>query len=200
MITNIYKTTNLRFSCLTRLVLTVLSVIGFVFLFSDSAIQAATEFTGKPILRVETGQHTAKVWRIPVDAQQRFLVSGSEDKTSRVYDIKTGRLLQILRIPMEGIHVGKIYAVAISPDGSTVAIGGYTGKESGEHSIYLLERNTGKMIRRIGGLRNTIFHLTYSPDGRYLAATMGENGIRAYETKCSASDGNGISLIEISYT
>ena len=83
------------------------------------------------MLRLETGQHTAMVRRISVDAQQRFLVSGSEDKTARVYDIKTGRLLQILRIPVEGTNVGKIYAVAISPDGSTVAISGWTGKKAG---------------------------------------------------------------------
>ena len=81
-------------------------VIGFVFLFSDVTIQAATEFTEEPILRLETGQHTAPVLGIAVDGKQRFLVSGSQDKTARVYDIKTGRLLQILRIPIEGTNDG----------------------------------------------------------------------------------------------
>ena len=66
-------------------------------------------------MRLETGQHTAPVLGIAVDGQQRFLVSGSQDKTARVYDIKTGRLLQILRIPVEVGNVGKIYDVAISP-------------------------------------------------------------------------------------
>lgn len=181
---HIHKTLCIRLSYLTRQVLTVLVVIGFIFLFSDVTIQAVTEFTEEPILRLETGQHTAAVNRISVDGQQRFLVSGSADKTARVYDIKTGRLLQTLRIPIEDGDVGKIYAVAISPDGSTVAIGGWTGKKAGEISIYLLERNTGKMIRRIGGLPNCIVHLTNSPDGRYLAAMFGKaNGIRIYETR-----------------
>ena len=129
-------------------------------------------------------QHTAMVTRISVDTQQRFLVSGSNDKTARVYDMQTGRLLQTLRIPIEEGHVGKIYAVAISPDGETVAVGGLTGKEAGGVSIYLLDRNTGAMAKRIGGLPDGIAHLAYSPDGRYLAAMIGgANGIRIYETE-----------------
>ena len=128
---HIHKALCIRFSCLTWQILTVFVGIGFIFWFSDVTIQASTEFTEEPMLRLETGQHTAMVRRISVDAQQRFLVSGSEDKTARVYDIKTGRLLQILRIPVEGTNVGKIYAVAISPDGSTVAISGWTGKKAG---------------------------------------------------------------------
>lgn len=184
MTAHIHKTLCIRFSCLTWQILTVFVGIGFIFWFSDVTIQAATEFTEKPILRLETGQHTAMVRRISVDAQQRFLVSGSEDKTARVYDIKTGRLLQILRIPIEGTYVGRINAVAISPDGSTVAIGGWTGKKAGEMSIYLLERNTGKMIRRMGDLPGSINHLTYSPDGHYLAAILyGGAGLRIYDTK-----------------
>lgn len=146
--------------------------------------RADAEFTGDPILRVETGGHTAAVRRISVDREERFLVSGSEDKTVRVHDMETGRLLKTLRIPVEeGGLVGKIFSVAISPDGKTVAVGGFTGKESGKHSIYLLDRQTGAMTARISGLPNVILHLAYSPDGRYLAAALrGANGVRVYET------------------
>ena len=57
-----------------------------------------------------------------------FLVTGSEDKTVRVWDISgRGELLRILRPPVGEGEVGKIYAVALSPDGGTVACGGLTG-------------------------------------------------------------------------
>ncbi len=185
MFVHIHRAIRIRLSCLTWQILTAFALIGFIVYFPDFTAQAESEFTTDPILRLEIGQHTARVNRISVDGQQRFLVSGSLDKTARVYDIETGRLLKTLRIPVEGINVGKIDVAAISPDGDTVAVGGYTGsKFAGEQVIYFLDRNTGAMVRRIGNLPNVIKHLAYSPDGRYLAAMLGgANGIRVYETK-----------------
>jgi WD40 repeat protein len=99
MVAPVHKTLCIRLSCLIRQILTVFIVIGCIFRFSAVTIQAATEFTEEPILRLETGQHTAPVKRISVDAQQRFLVSGSNDKTARVYDIKTGRCYKSCEFP-----------------------------------------------------------------------------------------------------
>jgi len=52
-----------------------------------------------PFLRIETGMHTTIIKRIDVDAAERFLVTASGDKTARVWDLKTGTLLQIFRPP-----------------------------------------------------------------------------------------------------
>jgi WD40 repeat protein len=41
------------------------------------------------MLRFETGMHTAVIKRISVDAQNRFLVTGSDDKTVRVWDLES---------------------------------------------------------------------------------------------------------------
>jgi WD40 repeat protein len=127
--------------------------------------------------------HTAIIKRIDVDAQERYLVTASEDKTARVWDLASGTLLQVLRPPMGEGYEGKLYAVAISPDGGTVAVGGYTGKTDvpGTQNIYLFDRASGQLQRRITRLPNGISHLAYSPDGRYLAAALGGgNGIRVY--------------------
>ena len=139
MVAPVHKTLRIRLSCLIRQILTVFIVIGCIFRFSAVTSQASTEFTEEPILRLETGQHMAPVLGIAVDGKQRFLVSCSQDKTACVYDIKTGRLLQTLRIPVEVGNVGVIYAVAISPDGTTVAVGGFTGKK-GRRKVYLPPR------------------------------------------------------------
>src|SRR5205809_1260029 len=77
-----------------------------------------------PMLRIETGMHTALILRIGVDTANRYLVTGSYDKTVRVWELATGRLLQTLRLPIGEGNEGKINAVAISPDGKTVACGG----------------------------------------------------------------------------
>ena len=118
-----------------------------------------------------------------MDAAERFLVSGSEDKTVRVWDLATGALLQTLRVPIDEGDVGKIYAVALSPDGSTVAAGGFTGQPGKATYIYLFDRESGALRRRIGGLEEVVYHLAFSRDGRRLAATLGgKNGLRVYET------------------
>ncbi len=91
---------------------------------------AATAATDTPILRIETGMHTAAIPRIDVDAQERYLVTGSEDKTVRVWSLPNGKLLRVLRPPIGEGYEGQIYAVAISPDGKTVAAGGRTGKNN----------------------------------------------------------------------
>jgi WD40 repeat protein len=137
-----------------------------------------------PILRIETGMHTAKITRISVDAANRFLVTGSHDKTVRVWELPSGRLLRVLRPPVGAGNEGKIYAVAISPDGQTIAAGGWTGYEwEKAYSIYLFDRGSGQLIQRISGLPNVVNHLVYSPDGRYLAAALGgKYGVRVFET------------------
>jgi len=132
-----------------------------------------------PILRLDTGMHTAMIRRIDLDAAQRYLVTGSIDKTVRVWSLADGQLVRVLRPPIDEGNEGKIYAVAISPDGQTVAAGGW----SADDAIYLFNRASGELHQRLTGLPNVINHLTYSPDGRYLVACLGgNNGIRVYQT------------------
>jgi WD40 repeat protein len=143
--------------------------------------QAAEKVDNKPMLRLNTQMHTASIRKMSIDAQQRFVVTGSHDKTARVWDLQTGDLLQVLRPPIGNDDEGKIFAVAISPDGETIAIGGWTGKTGQDKSIYLFKRN-GELINKINGLPNVILHLIYSPDGQFLVACLwGDNGIRIYK-------------------
>lgn len=138
-----------------------------------------------PMLRLETGMHTAPIRRIGLDAANRFLVTGSDDKTVRVWELATGRLLRTLRLPIGPGNEGKVYAVALSPDGRTVAVAGWTGWDwDGTHSISLFERDSGRLRRRLTGLPNVIHHLAYSRDGAFLVATLfGANGMRLYRTQ-----------------
>src|SRR5580698_9428798 len=95
---------------------------GFVILLLlVSGIQCALAQQVKVYPRIETGAHTAKVDRIGIDAAERFLFSASIDKTLRVWDLRNGKLLAVLRPPIGDGYEGRLYAVAVSPDGSSVA-------------------------------------------------------------------------------
>ncbi|MEI8172708.1 MAG: caspase family protein [Deltaproteobacteria bacterium] len=145
----------------------------------------------EPILRIETGMHTAQITRISVDRENRLLATASDDKTVRLWDAGTGELIRIIRPPVGVGNEGKLYAVALSPDGKTVAAGGWTQFNQGSSAalakdgltIYLFDAGTGQLLRRLTGLPNAINHLIFSLDGRYLAFCLGGgNGIRIYRT------------------
>jgi WD40 repeat protein len=150
-------------------------------LFAVLATPAMAQLSEQPMLVVDPGMHTAPIKAVDVDAAGRLAVTGSHDKTVRVWSLTDGKLVQTIRIPAGPGDIGKIYAVAMSPDGSLVAAGGWTsGPPVG--SIYLFETRTGKMTARIAGLPEVTHSLAFSSDGRYLAAGLGSTrGLRVYD-------------------
>jgi WD40 repeat protein len=167
----------------------------------DVWCQTSSQPPTQPVLRIETGMHTARIRRIGVDVAGRFLVTGSDDKTVRVWELATGRLLRVLRPPLGAGNEGKIGAVALSPDGRTIAAGGWTGYEwDKQNSIYLFDRASGRMVRRLGGLPNVVFHLAFSPDGARLAAALGRGeGIRVFGVADGAEVGRDTGYGDASY-
>jgi WD40 repeat protein len=170
------------------------AVVIVLFLTLPAGVRAAQPPT-EPMLRIETGVHTAPFNRIGIDAANRFLVTGSLDKTVRVWELDTGpskqskvRLVRVIRPPVGEGNEGAIDAVAISPNGKTIACGGWLGFEWNKSmDIYLFDRASGALVKRITGLPNVINHLSFSKNGQFLVAALVQNsGIRVYRT----SDGS----------
>ena len=144
----------------------------------------------RPMLRIEPGMHTAMIRRIGVDAACTLMVTGSDDKTARLWALPEGgrgeaKLLRTLRVPIGEGDDGKVYAVALSPDGRWVAAGGWDASWSIDKtmSVYIFEAATGRLVTRLGRLGSVINHLAFSPDGSRLAATLGGGeGLRLWET------------------
>lgn len=145
---------------------------------------AQAQLYEQPVLVIEPGMHTAPIWAVGVDAAGKLAVTGSDDKTVRVWSLTDGKLLQTIRMPAGPGNIGKIFAVAMRPDGDLIAAGGWTTWPDNPEGalIYLFEARTGKMVKRISGLPDVTDRLAFSSDGRYLAAGLGErNGLRVFD-------------------
>jgi serine/threonine protein kinase/WD40 repeat protein len=114
------------------------------------------EFTG----------HTGTVWSVAITRDGRQVVSGSQDRTARVWDTATGQ--EVSRF--EG-HESCVYCVAVSPDGRRVLSGCGPKPETPEQSdarkgsIAFWELATGKELKRLDGLADSITSIALSGDG-----------------------------------
>lgn len=162
-------------------------------LLLGAAPALAAEPSVEPILRVETGMHTTLIRRLVVDAPRNRLITASDDKTIRVWQMPEARLISTLRVPIDAGHEGQLFGVAVSPDGRTVAAGGWTGWDwDGEASLYFFDVESAELVRRVGGLKDAVGALAWSPDGRYIAvglqARAGLHVLRTEDFRIVASD------------
>ena len=136
-----------------------------------------------PFLRINAGMHTAAIRRIGVDASCTLLATASEDKTVRLWRLPSAQLVKTLRPPIGDGNEGKVNAVAVAPDATWVAAGGWT-RTGGDHWVYVFDGHTGEMAARFGPFRQVIANLAVSADGRRLAATFWRGGgVRVWERK-----------------
>jgi WD40 repeat protein len=152
------------------------------------SLQAANQLSTpglfpNPVPVVDPGMHTSRIWSADVDAEARWAVTCSDDKTVRIWSLKDGTPLKTIRLPAGPNRIGQAYSVAISPDGALLAVGGWTRFTDADpqQQIYLFERESAKLLQRIDGLPTYANRLVFSPDGQRLAAVLDSNrGLRIY--------------------
>lgn len=176
-------TQSIAFPSLIRNVL-VAAVVFFVGTHAVAAQPATPVST--PQLVLETGGHAAPVWRIATDTEGRRLVSVSIDKTARVWNVATGQLERVLRVPIGAGGNGRLWAVAMSPDGKQVAVSGNTFTGGPAPNIYVFDPASGALIKRIAAnpvAGAVVGELAWSSDGRYLASGQSRaGGMRVFRT------------------
>lgn len=92
-------------------------------------------------------------------------------KGVRLYDMRTGRPGPAMPAAAE------VRAIALSPDGDTLALGLTTG------AIQLASLKTLKPLRGVPGLGAGIASLAFSPDGRGLAAGSVDGGVIVWKAR-----------------
>ena len=130
-----------------------------------------------PMLRIDADFHTQVVNRFAQDSGGRIIVTGSDDKTIRVWQASNGAPLATLRVPIDRGDEGAIYAVAISPDDKTLLVAGNTGFAFDRaFAVYMFDLQTQRLRGRLPNLPGPVNDIAYAPDGRSFALAMGNGG------------------------
>ena len=113
----------------------------------------------KPEIFIQLG-HSGNIRSVAFTSDGAYLVSGSDDRTVKIWEAATGKEIRTLR------HDEEVKAIAISPDNKTILAGDRQG------NITLWETATGKSLGKLSakGL-GELASLSFSPDGRHAVAT-----------------------------
>lgn len=142
----------------------------------------------EPELRVETGAHMSQITRVSSDEQGRYILTASDDKTARLWDAQNGKLLTVMRPPIGPDTLGNLYAAALSPDGRTAALGGFSAFDGTAHALYLFDRVSGRIPPRstLLGLEAPMVQMAWSKDSQFVAVGLRQQGIRVFRRSLEA--------------
>ena len=123
-------------------------------------------------LLMTLGGHGDDVNSVAISPDGRYIVSGSRDRTVRIWDINSGDLLRTLG----GHEWGGVNSVAISPDSRYIVSGGgrvlidpFT-----DSAVQIWDINSGDLLMTLEGHEESVRSVAISPDGRYIVSGDGK--------------------------
>ncbi len=111
-------------------------------------------------LRRTLSGHSDVVRAVAVSPDGQILVSGSYDKTIKLWALRTGKLSHTLIG-----HTNRVTCIAISPDGETLASGSY------DRTIKLWMLRTGELLQTLVGHSDRVRSVAFSPNGQTLISS-----------------------------
>ena len=114
---------------------------------------------GKEILVFGQPKNATYCWSLAISLDAKRLIVGGDSSKTRIFDIKTGNVLQEL----VG-HTASVWGVALLGDGKQAITGAW------DQSIRVWDLDSGKTLRTFEGVHDNVRCLAVSPDGKLVAA------------------------------
>ncbi|MDD2756326.1 MAG: DUF4365 domain-containing protein, partial [Methanothrix sp.] len=114
--------------------------------------------------------HEGYVWGVAVTPDDRTVISGSDDKTLKIWDLATGKCLGTL----EG-HAGPVWGVTVTPNGRTVISGSF------DYTLKIWDMATGKCRATLEGHEAPVWVVAVTPDGRTVISGSLDKTLRVWD-------------------
>ncbi len=116
--------------------------------------------------------HNGSVNSVSFSSDGKTLVSGSWDKTIKLWNVETGQEIRTLKG-----HDSRVFSVSFSRDGKTLASG------SDDKTIKLWNVETGQEIRTFKGHNSIVYSVSFSRDGKTLASGSDDKTIKLWNVE-----------------
>lgn len=121
-----------------------------------------------------------KLYAVARHPRRDHVLIGGEDRVPYLYTMDRPRALKIADdstlVHKYEEQQGKIFALAFSPDGSRIAVGGVAAE------VPVYDTESGVRVAACGGHDGGIFVVAFSPDGTRLATGGFDGRVRLYDT------------------
>lgn len=119
--------------------------------------------------------HRGDVRRVRFSSDSRFVVTASEDRTARVWEVAAEGRSSIV---LAGGHSSALSSAAFSPDGNLVVTSG------ADRTIRLWNAKSGNPVITLRVHRGTVNDVQFSPDGKSILSASDDGTVRL--TRCNA--------------
>lgn len=114
--------------------------------------------------------HSHIVNSLVISDDTKYLISGSRDKTVRIWNLATGELIHILKG-----HEDIVNTVALSPDQEIIASG------SADKTIKIWHLHTGELLATFTGHSNSVTAVTFTTSGEMLVSASLDKTIKIWQ-------------------
>ncbi|MFN6454393.1 MAG: ribosome assembly protein 4 [Nostoc sp. EfeVER01] len=114
--------------------------------------------------------HSNGVISVAFSPNRQQLASASYDKTIKIWDVSSGKLLKTLTG-----HSESVYSVVYSPNGQQLA------SASTDKTIKIWDVSSGKLLKTLTGHSNSVISVVYSPNGQQLASAGDDKTIKIWD-------------------
>lgn len=160
-------------------------LVQFSFVLSSAQLNDST------FVVINPDGHMAAIKAMEFSPDGKLLYTVSDDKTVRVWDIRSKQLIQTYRGYIEKGNVGMFFSGALTNSGDYLAVAGYLGQagtNSGE--IRYISTYNGEVVYVFEGHSSTVVSLAVSADDKYMASGSSGGTIGIW----SLTNGQGIRL------